>query len=385
MSTKPKLIFVVTEDWYFYSHRLPMVRAAQDAGFDVSVITGAGDKKHDIEAQGVRVIPFDFRRRSLNPFRAIAQIMRLSRLYREEKPALVHHIAMKPILFGSVAALRARVPCVVNAFAGLGYVFNARTVLASFIRPFLLLSFRFLLKRPGFYVLLQNPDDKALLEKYGLLDERRTAIIRGSGVDVHRYKARSLSAPVPDVICVFAGRMVGIKGLPTLKEAFEILENRYPYIRLWLCGRPDPHNPVSWGEAQLKDWQAQSKNVVYKGFCPDMGEIWQQAHIALQPSYGGEGVPKSLLEAAASARAIVATDVPGCREVVKNGVNGYLVPPYDAQALAAAVAKIAVNAARCKEMGQQSRALVVDEMSAEAVRAQTKTLYERCRRETGCG
>lgn len=385
MSAKLKLLFVVTEDWYFLSHRLPTVYAAQDAGFDVGVVTNVGAGRAEIEAQGVKVIPFSFDRRSLNPFKALGQIARLRNIYREEKPAMVHHIAMKPVLYGSVAAAGEKVPCVINAFAGLGYVFNARTFLACALRPLLLLLYRFLLKRPGSYLLLQNEDDKALLGRYGLIDEARLMIVKGSGVDLDHYKALPFKKPEPDVICAFAGRMVGIKGLPTLKAAFQIIGARAPHIKLWLCGQPDEENPGSFSEQQLQDWQETAENVIYKGFCPDMTRIWQDAHIAVQPSYGGEGLPKSLLEAAASARAIVATDVPGCREVVQNDINGYLVPPYDTEALARAIITTAADPGLCEKMGAESRRLVAGEMSADAVRQKMRAFYERCRRETGCG
>ncbi len=373
---KPKLIFVVTEDWYFLSHRMPTVRGAQQAGYDVAVITADGAARAAIEAQGVRVIPFSFDRRSLKAGQAVKQVQALRALYQAEKPDVVHHIAMKPILFGSLAAWQAKVPRVVNAFAGLGYVFSADTALAKAVRLFLIPAFRLLLRRPGSVVLFQNDDDRKLLQALGALpgDGRHTVLIRGSGVETDRLAATPLPQ-TSDFICVFAGRMIGIKGLPTLQEAFARLRQEAPHIRLWLCGQPDSGNPGSWTMAQIDQWTRDNPHVIYKGHCA-MADIWAQSHVALQPSYGGEGIPKSLLEAAACGRAIIATDVPGCREVVEEGRNGFLVPPRDAALLAERILLLSRDRALCAHMGQASRALVEGDLSARAVTDKTRALYE---------
>ncbi len=383
---KPLLIFVVTEDWYFYSHRRPMIRAAQAAGFDVAVITQVDAHRQAIEALGVRVIPFDFSRRSLNPVKALRQICALKRIYSRERPTLVHHIAMKPILYGALAAWRAQVPAVINAFAGLGYLFNARTIRAYSLRALLWLPFRLVLRRPNTFLLFQNADDKARLAALGLVSAKRTVIIRGSGVDLNEYPARPLPPETKPFVCVYAGRMIGIKGLPTLKDAFVILARAAPHIHLHLYGQPDPENPGSWDEAQLADWAARSDNVAYKGRTDDMKAVWDTAHAAVQASYGGEGVPKSLLEAAACGRPIVATDVPGCREVVEDGRNGFLVPAYDAPALAQALQMMADDKDLWRAMAVHSRRIVESDLSADKVEAQTVGLYRLClsHMEGGC-
>lgn len=374
--TKPKLLFVVTEDWYFMSHRMPTVRGAQQAGYDVAVVTSDGQCRAAIESQGVRVIPFSFDRRSLNPAQAMQQVRGLTDIYKAEKPYAVHHIAMKPILFGSLAAWQAKIPRVINAFAGLGYVFSARTALAKTVRFFLVPAFRMLLERPGSVVLFQNEDDRALLQKLGALSKKRdrTVLIRGSGVETERLHVQALPE-TDDFICAFAGRMIGIKGLPTMQEAFARLRQEAPEVKLWLCGQPDPGNPGSWTKEQLDEWAIANPNVIYKGHC-NMAEIWVQSHVALQPSYGGEGVPKSLLEAAACGRAIIATDVPGCREVVEEGRNGFLVPPHNAALLAERILLLARDRDLCRRMGLASRQLVEGDLSATAVTEKTRVLYE---------
>lgn len=376
MMTKPLLIYLVMNDGYFLSHRLPMVRAAQQAGFDVAVIAPVTRHRAAIEAAGVRVIEAPMNRRSLNFLRAWADIRRIEDIYRHEKPAIVHHIAMKPVLFGSVAAGRAGVGRVVNAFAGLGYVFTAQDLRARVLRAALIPAFRRVLKRPGRWLLLQNDDDRALLERWGLAPPGRTVVIRGSGVDLDHCPALPPPGASGGIICVFAGRMIGIKGLGALRQAFKLLEKTDPHIRLWLCGAPDPGNPGSWTEEQLRQWVSNSNNVIYKEHIEDMRTVWAQAHIALQPSLGGEGIPKSLLEAAACARPLIASDVPGCRDIVSNGDNGYLVPPGDAAALAKAIGRLASDPGNCAAMGQASRRLVEQRgLSAAAVTRQTLELY----------
>ncbi len=372
---KPKLIFVVTEDWYFLSHRMPTVRGAQAAGYDVAVITSDGTARAAIESQGVRVIPFSFDRRSLKAGQAVKQMQALARIYRAEKPDLVHHIAMKPILFGSIAAWQAKVPRVINAFAGLGYVFSADTALARTVRLFLVPAFRMLLQRPGSVVLFQNDDDRQLLQKLGALprDNRRTVLIRGSGVETDKLHVMP-QPQTADFICAFAGRMIGIKGLPTMQDAFARLRQDAPHIKLWLCGQPDPGNPGSWTQEQIDQWTRDNPNVIYKGHA-NMADIWAQSHVALQPSYGGEGIPKALLEAAACGRAIIATDVPGCREVVAEGQNGFLVPPRDAALLAERILLLSRDLELCARMGLASRALVEGDLSAQAVTEKTRALY----------
>jgi glycosyltransferase involved in cell wall biosynthesis len=368
-----KLIYLVTEDHYFYSHRLPMARAAQRAGFDVAVIANVDAHRELIEKENIRVIPLPLDRRSLNPLRAIKTILALRAIYRREKPAILHHIAMKPVLYGTLAATGMNDAVIVNAFAGLGYLFTDQSAKARLLRLALFPAFRLVLRRPSARLLLQNRDDLTVLSALRMTprDNNHIAIVPGSGVDTDRFAPQPLP-PGPEVICAFAGRFIAIKGLATLFDAFDFLAREAPRIKLWLCGAPDNANPGSWTEAAIAERVRQNPNIALKGKCADMAAIWAQAHMAVQPSWGGEGVPKSLLEAASCARAIVASDVAGCRDAVEEGRNGFLVPPRDARALADAIKKLATNLA----MGEQSRLIVNEKgFSAEAVTARMEELY----------
>lgn len=371
-----KLIYLVTEDWYFLSHRLPMAQAALREGFDVAVITNVSEGRAAIEAAGVRVIPLSLERKSLNPFTALRQIAALTGIYRREKPDLVHHVAMKPMLYGSIAAAFAKVPHVLNAFAGLGVIFNTDIPLARVIRPVLVLAFRLLLKRPGFWTLFQNKDDQARMQRFGVIDPDRSVIIRGSGVDTARFTVAPLPPEQP-FICIYAGRMIETKGLPTMREAFEILELKAPHIVLWMYGKPDEANPGSWDQATIHEWDLNHPTVKWKGHSDNMAEIWPQAHLALQPSWGGEGLPMAMLEAGACGRAMIVSDVPGCREVVEPGRNGFLVPAGDAEKLADAILEVASNMHRCAAMGQESRKIIEENFSAERISHETGALYRR--------
>ncbi len=370
------LFFVVTEDWYFYSHRLPMARAAQRAGYDVTVITNVDQHGEKIKAEKIKIIHFSMDRRSLNPFKALKKINELRKIYAMQKPDLVHHIAMKPVLFGSVASWLSGVPHVLNAFAGLGYLFCGTDAKAKALKFFMLPLFRFFMKRKGRWLLLQNNDDLAVLDGYKITPRDKTVVIKGSGVDLDAYPFTVPSPPSPNFICAFAGRMIDIKGLPTLQAAFAMLEQTAPHVRLWLCGTPDAANPGAWTEARLQQW-AQRPNIEYKGHCGDMVDVWKASHCAVQASYGGEGVPKSLIEAASCGRAIVTTMSAGCRDMVSDGINGYLVPVRDARALAAAIEKVAQDESACVRMGRASRALAEKEFSADIVAKKTEALYRR--------
>lgn len=373
-----KLLFLVTEDSYFLSHRLPMAQAAQRAGFDVAVITNVSSRREEIERAGIRVIPLSLDRRSLNPLRALVHIEKIRRIYCAERPFIVHHIAMKPVLYGSIAAWMAGVPRVLNAFAGLGWLFTAPSAKARTLRSALVPVFRILLKRRNSFLLLQNPDDLALLRAMDMAGEGRAEVIPGSGVDTDLFVQSPLPPAAPGFICVFAARMIGIKGMETLRRAFTMLEARSPHIRLWLCGAPDPANPDSWTLPQIQEWAAGCSNVIYKGHCSEMMSIWRQAHAAVLPSDGGEGIPKALLEAASCGRPIVATDVPGCRMMAVDGWNGFLVPPRDPAALAAALESLARDPGLCARMGGNSRLLVAEkDLSARAVSDRTESLYRR--------
>ena len=367
---KPVLLYLVTEDWYFWSHRLPIARAARAAGWEVLVATRVAEHGERIRREGFRLVPIGLRRRSLAPWREVAAIAELARLYRRERPDLVHHVAMKPVLYGSLAAALAGVPAVVNALAGMGYVFTSSGVKARLLRPLIRTAFRWLLDRPNSRLILQNPDDVAAMTE-GTVTAERVALIRGSGVDTQVFRPREEPGGTP--VAVMVSRMLWDKGVGELVEAARLLRRREVPLRVVLVGPPDPDNPASIPERQLSDWDA-SGDIAWWGERSDIAEIWAQGQIAVLPSHR-EGLPKSLLEAAACGRPMVAADVSGCREIVKDGVTGLLVPPGDAGGLADALERLARDPDLRRRLGAAARDLVEREFSEEAVVAQTLALY----------
>lgn len=371
-TSRPKLIYLVTEDWYFWSHRLPMAQAARAAGFDVAVATRVRDHGALIRAAGFTLHPLGWRRRSISPWATLAAILEISRLYRHERPVIVHHVALKPAILGGIAALIADVPAVVNAVTGVGFVASSPSRKARLLRRLVSPVLARLLERGNSRVIVQNEDDRRLLLALHPGAGERIAVIRGSGVDTEHFRPAA-APPAPPVVAAFVGRMLVDKGVPTLVEAQQRLQRRGIDVRLLLAGTPDPENPTSLAPETLAQWQS-LPGISWLGQQDDIRKVWAAAHIAVLPSRR-EGLPKSLLEAAAMGLPIIATDVPGCREIAHQGANALLVPPDDAEALAAALAELAADAGLRERFGAASRHLVESDLSSQAVGAATTALY----------
>lgn len=370
-----KILYLVSEDWYFVSHRLPMARAARSAGYEVHVATRVDTHGEDIRREGFNLHPIHWRRGIMNPFRLLAAALETRRVYRRINPDLAHHVALVPTLIGSLAALGLRVVRL-NALAGLGFSYTSDTAKARALRPFVSLLLGWLLKRPHTTVLVQNPDDYAMVAKLGVQKDN-IALIPGSGVDTE------LLTPMPEptgpFTIAFVGRLLDDKGVRTLVRAHELLAQRDITVRTLLAGDPDPSNPASIPDHVLADWR-RAPNLQLLGHVEDIRCVWQQAHAAVLPSRR-EGLPKSLLEASACGRPLIATDVPGCREIARNNVNALLVPPDDAEALANAIEALLKDPSRRARFGSAGRKIVASEYSSERVTAEITGLYSRLLQE----
>lgn len=373
-TARSRIIYLVTEDWVFISHRLPIARAARDAGYDVVVATRVADHGAAIEREGFTLVSLPWNRRSLNPFHELAITFQLAALYRQLKPTLVHHVAVKPALIGSLAAFLAGVDNVVNAITGLGYVFTSASSRARFLRPIVRLGFRFLLRRANSQIIVQNPDDGDVLVRECGIDPGHIRLIRGSGVDLDRFKATPEPSS-PPIRATLASRMIWDKGIGDLVEAGRKLKDMGAPVTVILAGKPDPDNPASIPESQLQAWHDEGV-VEWRGFVADMPRLWAESHIAVLPSFYGEGVPKCLIEAAACGRPIVAADGPGLREIVRDGDNGMLVPPHDPTALAQAIARLADDTTLRTRMGAAGRRLAETGFSDKQVAAETLAVYQ---------
>jgi glycosyltransferase involved in cell wall biosynthesis len=383
----PKLLFLVTEDWYFCSHRLPVARAARDAGFAVTVATRVRDHGEAIRAEGFALRPLGWKRRGdgmLGGLRAFAEIVRL---YRAERPDILYHVALKPVVFGGIAARlafrrRAR-PVLLSAVMGLG-----SSAAAAWRKRALGRALRLAAGRGR--VIVQNPEDRAALAAFGF-DPARIALIRGSGVDTSHFAALPEpplpepplpEPPGPEIAVALVGRMLRGKGVLDAVAAVRRLCAQGVPVTLLLAGAPDPDSRDSLTEAELAAL-AHEPGIEWLGHVADVRAVWRRAAIAVLPSSYGEGVPKSLLEAASCARPIVASDMPGCREVVVSGETGLLVPPRDVAALANAIATLAGDATLRARLGAAGRAHAVGAFGEAAVAGQTVALLRSALDERG--
>jgi glycosyltransferase involved in cell wall biosynthesis len=367
-----KLIFLVTEDWYFWAHRLPQARAARDAGFAVSVATRVDAHSDLIRGEGFGLHALSWRRGSINPFGAVSSVLEIARLYRRERPAIVHHVSQKSILLGSIAARLAGVTRVVNALTGLGFLFVASTAKARLVRAVLLPILRNIASRPGVCFLVENPDDGATLRRLGVVPSDRVVLIKGSGVDVDYYQP--LPEPPGPVVIGCAARMLRIKGVEEVVAAFRILRAGGSDAHLLLAGAPDPENPAAISEVELRAWAAEP-GVEWVGHVSDVRQVWARAHIAVLASRGGEGIPMTLMEAAACARPLIATDVPGCREIVVPEETGLLAPPNNPAALAEALRRMVEDAELRRRYGAAARTRVANGLDAGTVGRETVAVY----------
>jgi len=369
---KPKLMYLISEDWFFCSHFFERAVAARDAGYDVVVMAREQAHGQKIRTAGIRLLPVNFNRRGINPVKELALLLRIYLAYRRERPDVLHHIATKAVLYGSLAAIFfLRKPAIVNAPVGMGYVFSSREWLARLLRPILRLGYRLLLNPRRSRVIFENPDDVAHFVENGVVHPADAVLIRGAGVDVRTFRPADFSAE-PTVVALVA-RMLRDKGVYEFVEAAHRLHDAGVAARFVLVGDPDPENPASIPLQQLRSWHGH-KGVEWWGWREDMVSTWHHAHIACLPSYR-EGLPKALLEAAACGLPIVTTDAVGCREVVRNGDNGLLVPIGDARALAQALHILIADADLRRRMGKQSRARAEREFSSEQVVSETLTVY----------
>jgi len=364
------LVFLLTEDWFFASHFWVRALAAKQAGWRVVLVAHESEATQRIRASGIEVIPVPFIRRRLNPFAELRFTFQLAKLYRRLQPTILHHIALKPIVIGGVAARLAGIKPIVNAPVGLGFVFSSSKPLAKLLKPFVSLALRLTLTPQGARAIFENPDDLAALTQNGMARLQASILIRGAGVDIAAF-APAPEAP-PPIRVILIARMIREKGIADFVAAARLLQGQAEFV---LVGAPDPGNPNSISDSELRGWQ--DENVItWLGPRRDIAALLRTAHIAVQPSTYREGLPKSALEAMAAGKPLVATDIPGCREAVLDGVTGFLVPPGDPFALAEAIGKLIADAALRQKFGAAARARAEEYFSDSIICAQTLSVYE---------
>jgi glycosyltransferase involved in cell wall biosynthesis len=365
------IVFLIGEDWFFASHFRARARAAQAAGWRVSVLTRtASAASSSLRDEGFTVIGVDFVRARLNPFAEFRLLRSIVRHYRALKPDIVHHVALKPILLGSLAARLAKLRRVVNAPVGQGFVFSSPTLKARLLRPFVGIALRASIGARGAVAVFENDEDRTAMIAAGAIAPAQTVLIRGAGVDITQFAPQSRSNQVVQV--VLGARMLRDKGVREFIAAAKLLYKQGIVANFLLAGAPDPGNPAALSEAELRGVAP----VRWLGPVSDMAALLASCDIACLPSYR-EGMPKFLLEAMASGLPCVATNVTGCREAVIDGETGLLVPAQDEAALAGALARLIDDADLRTRMGSAGRARVLANFAESEICAQTLRLYQR--------
>lgn len=374
MVKKPVLFYVVNVDWFFLSHRLHLALYALKMGFDVFLITKNTGRKSEIEEKGIKVFDMNFGRSGTNPLSELKLIYGLVKLYRKHRPTLIHHVTIKPNIYGSIAARLSGVnPVVVNAISGLGYNFidGRKTIFQEIL--LVLMKFSFSYRRANF--IFQNPDDVAFYRSIGLIRNDNNVLIKGAGVDENLF---AFESPIEKekLIVLLPARMLFDKGIIEFYSAAVLLKDKlFGKVEFIMAGDVDLHNPAGATQEQLISMNI-NEYFTWIGFQHNIIDLLRTADIICLPSYR-EGIPKSLIEAMAIGRPIVTTDVPGCRECVENGVNGILVPAKDVVGLSDALLSLINNTQLRVKMGEASRLKMLSEMTLGVVVNKTFQFYKQ--------
>lgn len=366
------LLFVVNVDWFFLSHRLPIALEAKRQGYRVHIATGLTGRQQELLDNGLEVHPLAMDRSSAGIGNAWHTLIQLCRIFRTVKPEVVHLVTIKPVLLGGIAARLARVPAVVAAISGLGFVFMAHGVRAMARRWLVSLMYKLALGHRNLNVIFQNTDDRRSLAMAVHLPDESVSMIRGSGVDLSQYVPQPLPGGLP--VVMLAARLLKDKGIREFVDAARVLQQRGTKARFVLVGTVDPHNPTSLTQAELDACVAEGVVEAW-GHRSDMPVVLAAATIVVLPSYR-EGLPKVLIEAAASGRAVVTTDVPGCRDAIEADVTGLLVPARNVMAVADAVASLLEAPDRCEAMGKAGRELAERAFDVRQVVATHLRIYD---------
>ena len=366
-----RLLFLVTEDWYFVSHRLELAIAARQAGYDVAVASRVDQHGQRITEAGLKLYPVPFNRGGLNPLEEMRTLAEIGHIYRQEKPDIVHHVALKPVIYGSLVAKWLGIGGIVNALGGLGFVFSSTTARARLLRSLIRPILKSVLGGRRNLLIVQNRGNRDQLVRDGMVELAATRLIRGAGVDPGAYRQVTVESDNPLVI--LPARLLREKGVCEFVEAARLLRRRGVKARFALVGKPDPANPASLTQPELDRWESEGVVELW-GWRDDMPEVFSSAQIVCLPSYH-EGLPKSLLEAAASSCAIVASDIPGCRELVTPGETGWLAPVRDARGLAAALEQAIERPDLRARFGAAARRRVELDFSVALLAEQTIALY----------
>jgi glycosyltransferase involved in cell wall biosynthesis len=348
---KKKLFFIVNVDWFFLSHRKEIALNALNEGYEVHLATQFTNKLNEIQKLGIIVHPISLNRSNINLFDSIALFFNLFLLLFTCKPNIVHLITIKPIIFGGIVAKFLRIPLLIVSITGLGYIFTSKSFNSSISQYVIGKLYGFAISHKRIKIIFQNLDDVILLKKYILIEEDKIFLIQGSGVDLNKFKYTPINKKFPKII--LPARMIKDKGILEFISAARIIKKKNCNIVFQLVGGIDEYNPSRLTKNEIECWVKEGI-IEWLGHCNDMSKVFSDSYLVVLPSYR-EGFPKVLMEAAACGRAIVTTDVPGCRDTIVNGKTGILVPIYDSEILANSIYSLIEDFDLCKSMGEEGR------------------------------
>lgn len=368
-----KILLAVNTLGSFISHRRGLyLKLRESHNVQVLLPTSENHNAAQNEVFPKELLGFPMSRKGMNPLAELRTIHALYKIYKTQKPELVHHFTIKPVIYGTIAARLAGVPKIVNSITGLGFVFTSTTLKAKVLGILVKNLYRFCFLTPKVQVIFQNLDDRDFFVASGIIDKASGHLVEGSGVDVHKFTPTENLNKHPRIL--LASRLLIEKGVFEFMEAIESLKNKGLDFEAVVAGDIDPANPGSISESQFRSWQ-QSGVATFLGFQEDMVALLKNTDIACLPSYR-EGLPMSLLEAMAAGKPLVTTNAPGCRATVRDGRNGFLVPPKTVQPLAEALEKLILNPALRQKMGEESRVLAVELFSKEKITSEIIRIYQ---------
>ncbi|WP_404308894.1 glycosyltransferase family 4 protein [Neorhodopirellula lusitana] len=370
-----KIVYLANTDWYLYNFRLSLMQAAQDQGHEVLALSPHGPFGDKINEHGIRWLPVNMDRSGINPLKELKSVWGLSRILRAEQADLVHNFTIKGTLDGSLACIAAGTRSRVNAVAGLGFIFTSRSLKARLLRAPVRSLLKLSMSGRNTRVILQNPDDAKAIQETGIASSKHTRLIYGSGVDCNRFTPRRSTQNDRSMGLLLAARMLRPKGILDFVEASRLLREEGYRIRFILAGTPDPGNPDSIDEASIHHWVEEGL-VEWLGHVDDMPSALSSVDAFVLPTYYGEGLPRSLIEAAASGCALITTDIPGCREVVTHEVDGLHVPVRNPVSLAAAIRRLHDNPGLVAQLGNAAREKAVRLFDEQIVIRNTLAVYQ---------
>jgi glycosyltransferase involved in cell wall biosynthesis len=368
----PKILFIANTAWFLYNFRYALIHELREQGHDVVLVSPSGKFAQRLQADGFRWLSWWLRRRSVAPWLEIFSFLHILRIYRREKPDLVHHHTIKAVLYGSLAAILVGNVKVINSISGQGYVFMGTDLKSALIRKLMRPFYRYALRVSSSAVIFENPSDRQFFFDQNFIVPEKSWLIEGVGADPQRFSPRP--EPAKPIVVLMAARTLWEKGVGVFVEAARILHTRLQ-VRMVLVGKPDPGNPGTLDKGMLQEWHRQGV-IEWWGWQQDMERIYQQVHIVTLPTMYGEGLPTTLIEAAACARPIVATDVPGCRAIVQHNHNGLLIPQNNAQALAGALTTLVLDPGLRIKMGAAGRQIVLERFTHQHINQATLQVYQ---------